>query len=286
MAVDPKPRRRRKLRIALLGGVVLILLLVIGWQNYWVRHKMLRGVTQVESVAYGFLSDPDGDSTETRLYLHRAQFGEAPPNSAIGLDALPTGIRVEIDVCFTSDHVPYLSHGDDHEGAAPQSLDFQQLTSKQVKRMKRKDGNDFLPLAEFTKRYLPRFDGVIIDVKTDHSDAQAKAEALAPLLDGHAGVCTITSLSGRFLWELRREVPDAKVGCESFGPLANWLADFDGYHAEIGRVDDARNEAADALGLRRLYYVADDKGDRKRIEAWKPEACIVKATDTFQDALR
>lgn len=258
MAGDSKPRfRKTRVALVVLGALVVVFLLA--WQNYWARHKILRVVTGVEDVSLWMLGEPAAPG-ETTFYLHRAQSQPELP-----------GAPVEIDVCFTSDFVPFLSHGDDHFGATPQSLEFQQLSAADVESTTRADGSKFVKLAD----YLPGPSRIILDIKTDHADAAAKAEALAGLMTD-PDKFIITSLSGRFLFELRDRVPGLRVGCESFGPLASWLAGFDGYHARLSEVADANDEAARALGLRRLYFVAGTSEEMQRANELSPEGLIVK----------
>ncbi len=267
---------RRRLRLLLAATTVLIVVLAGSWQSYWVRHKILRLVTGVEAALYFIVPAPRSETAGSEtVYLHRGQLQDGPANSAAALQQANGRVRgVELDVCFTADMVPYLSHGDDFAGARPQSLDFQALGSREAGSMLRSDGEPFLSLHDFVREHAGNFPCVLLDVKTDHSDAAAKAAALVECLAEDVGRYRVTCLSGRLLWEVKALRPDLPCGCETMGPIAAWLGGFDAFHARLSEVEDSTDAAARGLGLQRLYFVVGSADELRRVEELKPEAFI------------
>jgi len=251
------------------GLVVLAVLAGALWQDTTMRHRMLRVLGYIEPLVYPVLSGSPPQVTPN-YYLHRAHAGGAS-NSAPAIEAA-RGIadRIEIDVCFTSDLVLFLSHGDDFAGATPDGLDFETLTAADVSGVPRSDGTPFLRFEQFLAQYAGQFADVIVDVKTDHTRASAKAEQMAALTASHDNLI-FTSLSGVFLLRFKRLLPEARMGCELYGPVAAYLAGLDGYHADLNRVTRRRDGVAWRLGLRRLYYTADTPGAQE----YYPEGLIV-----------
>lgn len=249
---DQKPKKHRKLKVGLTLAVVAAVVLAALWQNYWCRHKILRAVTKIESATYFLLPDGEPSASSQTIFLHRGTTDASKPNSAAGLNSVPDGTAIEIDVCFTNDLVPFLSHGDDFDGATPQGFDFEDLESSDINM--RSDGEPFLSFEEFLAGHAYRFPQIVLDVKSSHANANEKATKLAALIEKDLNRYLVTSLSGVVLTQLQDHLPSLRVGCETYGPLASWLAGFDGYHSSLDSSSAAKNTAAVGLGLRRLYF--------------------------------
>lgn len=275
-----------------LTALVAVLVPACAWHNYLLRHKMLRLV----SVAERSLSDNGaasglGDQADRSipLYVHAAKTSaRAIPCSVAAVEACASSFRrVEVDVAFSSDLVPYLSHGDNLSRISNSKQAFtERLSSKALDKLALSDGSRLMRLAAFCKLHARRFEHVILDVKTSHSQARQKAETVSRILGDEDGErYAVVSLSGPFLTWLRRKRPQMPVGCESYLAVSNWLAGFQVASWTFTEVTEDIDERARKLGLKRLYWTAWTDADLALIAGWHPEYIVVDLSGTAPPAI-
>ena len=281
-ATGPRLRLSAWLKRGATAACALLALLALGWSNYYLRHKMLRLVTVIESAL-----TPGGSSEGTAsaeagavpLYLHAAKPDRGClPNSMLSVEAAARRYRrIELDLVFSSDDVPFLGHGNELAAITTGSLeDPERRTAAELDEIGLKDGSKLARFARFAECHAGRFDHIILDVKTSHSGAEAKARALAGIIGpGEGGRYLVVSLSGVFLSWFKQARPEVPVGCESYLATANWLAGFDAISLPLARVNESHDRRARRLGLKRFYWTAWHEDHLRRLLSWKPEGVIV-----------
>lgn len=268
-------RRRRRLA----AGAVLVLA-VLGWQSYLVRHYVLRTLTLLERAVVvpagpGVTAAP----APPAVFLHAARTrpGTAPNSRAAVAEAAAGFRRVEVDVGFSRDLVPYLSHGDDLAARAGRPLGFiEELDARQLDALPLLDGSRLVRLEDFLAHEAHGFDEIALDVKARHGGARQKAAVLARLLApfGVGRVLVVTTSSPLLFW-LKGALPQLRGGSETFGVMSNWLAGFDVFSAPYTDVAPFWNGAAQRLGLRRFYWTAHTPAQLDTLLALAPDALIV-----------
>jgi hypothetical protein len=180
-------------------------------------------------------------------------------------------------VAFSSDGVPYVSHGGDLTRRAGQPMGFiEEYASDELDRLVLVDGSALLRFEDFQKRYGGRFDRILLDVKTWHAGSASKARTLSGLIPAEdAKRFEVISLSGVFLLRFKDERPEIPAGCESYLAVGNRLAGFDMLSCSFLRVNAARDRTARRMGLKRLYWTAWSREDIARILSWRPDGLIV-----------
>lgn len=271
------------LRLAAAAGVAAVALGMAGWSNYWVRHKLLRLVSVAERVLTAAARSPApgsaaGEDGGVPVYIHGARTRPGVAyNSKAAVEAAAGGFRlVEVDLAFSRDLVPYLSHGGDlarRSGRALRGLDA--YDSAELDGLLLADGSGLLRFEDFQRRYRERFDGIILDVKTSHARAHEKAQILGALI-GPEGErrYRVISLSGVFLRWFQNERPGIPVACESYLAISNRLAGFPGVSWTAADITAGRDRLARGLKLHRLYWTAYTEKDARWILAWRPDATI------------
>ncbi len=260
MNSKPKLRNSRRFRRAVIAGLIACVLFAGLWQNYLFRHKALRGISKIESVLYPLLPESEirGAGVE---FSHRC-------NTADRIAA--GGTNLEIDICFSSDLVPFCSHGDDIVGTTIDKLDLQAMPAAEALKAGRKDRKKLLKLehlAEFLPATTKR---ILFDIKSNHDHAEEKANVLAGLIESLSQQeVTVTCLSGPVIWHLMDEV-DISGGVEAIGPFASWLSGTDRFHGDFLEISDSEDRIAGGLGLKRLYYTKFQEDN-----ALQPEWIIV-----------
>ncbi|XXF77641.1 hypothetical protein P2318_32000 [Myxococcaceae bacterium GXIMD 01537] len=266
-------------KLAALG----VLALVLGWQNYRLRHYLLRVVTFAETALakgpgpLGTGAVPEAGTPPTYIHAARGKPGVGPNSAAAVAHTVEHFRRVEVDVGFSRDLVPYLSHGDDlaERSGKPLGL-IEDLDSRELDALVLLDGSRLVRLEDFLAREAPRFDALTLDLKALHWKAEEKAAVLTRLL---AGVprekVLLLSLCGTLLFWLKASDPNLKVGSESFGVVANGLAGFDIYSTHYTAVHPFWDGVARRLGLLRFYWTAYDAQELSALMSLKPDALIL-----------
>jgi len=187
-------------------------------------------------------------------------------------------------VTFTRDLVPYLSHDEDFarlSGAPGDRLS--QHWAAEVDATRGPEGEPSLRLAALMA--VAECEVLVLDVKTDHHRAQAKARALLEALGSRRAGVWVLSMSGPFLQALGAEAPELRLGCEGYLPLGNYLAGFHVSSLDRAQVTSARDEAARSRGLLRLYWTARDPAQLEELRAWSPDALLFNAPEIPPSAL-
>tara|TARA_R110002072_G_scaffold10621_9_gene49478 strand:- start:2039 stop:2638 length:600 start_codon:yes stop_codon:yes gene_type:complete len=181
-----------------------------------------------------------------------------------------------VDVAFSKDLVPYVSHDTDFarlSGAATDRLSLH--NAAEVDATRGPEGEPALRLAALAK--VAECEVLVLDVKTDHRRVGAKARALLDALGARrAGVWAI-SMSGPFLQALGAEAPELRLGCEGYLPLGNSLAGFHVSSLGLAQVTSARDDLARSRGLLRLYWTARNPAQLEELRAWSPDALLFDA---------
>lgn len=239
----PKSRKARWFRRAFIAGLIASVLFAGLWQNYLFRHKALRGMSKIESVLYPLLPESTikGAGIE---FSHRSNT----------IDRMASGgPNLEIDICFSSDLVPFCSHGDDIVGTQIDKLDLQTMSAAEAMKAGRIDGKQLLKL-EHLADYLPATTKrILFDIKSNHDRAEEKADVLATLIESFPQDITVTCLSGPVIWHLMDEV-DIGCGVEAIGPFASWFSGTGRFHGNFLEISDPEDRIAGGLGLKCLYY--------------------------------
>ncbi len=171
-----------RLLILTLTGFVIFALI---WQNYHLKHYTIRLLTEMESLTTvaGIPKKRTGDTANslTRCYIHRARVSQdVSDNSSYAVERAAKRFRsIEIDIAYSSDLIPYISHGDDLSHRAGRTMNHvNKYTTDELNSIIMADGSSLMSLSYFGRFWADAFDGVIIDVKTDHSYAEEKAHNL------------------------------------------------------------------------------------------------------------
>ncbi|MBN1656735.1 MAG: hypothetical protein JXA30_23380 [Deltaproteobacteria bacterium] len=223
---------------------------------------------------------PEGPYDDAKVYyIHRAQTSSLElRNSKIALDSSVALFHaVEIDISFSQDLIPYVSHGDDLDDLTGHAIeDINKLTSKKIDALETRDGGRLLSFERFCHDYLPRFRALLLDVKTNHDELNKKASIFSTLIPRNMShKITVLSLSGSFLTTLKHIRPDLSLACESFSPTANWLAGFTAVSQNIYVINTHRDIIARWLGLSRIYWTAHNEAEARRIRSFGPDGIIV-----------
>lgn len=286
------PARRR----ALWGAVALALLGATGaaaWRTPRWRHEVRYWQTKRDAARDGSPRAPaagaPADADAIVVMLHAGKPGPGYlANSERSLRAAAERARaVEIDVTLTTDLVPYLTHDDDlgrNAGSGPDRASAH--TAAELDAITFTDGTRPMRLSTFARELLPRFDRVVIDLKTRRDGAAAKARALLEAL-GPAPRDRLQFIGrpGPVLMELARLEPGLALGCETYGPAANRAEGFTVYSMRATEVTQDADRRAREAGLHRLYWTAQSAEQLARLQAWRPEAIIVDLADAGADAL-
>lgn len=273
---SPTARRKWPRRVAALA-VALGLALALGWQHPLTRHRLLLTLTSLErrwSVGEGA---PRGGSVPAH-WVHAAwASGDQPPNSAPSARAACRTYRgVELDVAFSTDLVPYLSHDHDFPRLSGKADDrLSRHSSAEIDSIRGPEGEPALRLASLVPE--AKSEVLVLDVKTDHRRAGEKAEALLAALGQRRRGVWVISMSGPFLQALGARAPELRLGCEGYLPWGNSLAGF--HVSSLGRqqLTSARDESARARGLLRLYWTARDPAQLEELRSWAPDALLFDA---------
>jgi glycerophosphoryl diester phosphodiesterase len=282
---------------ARLAGLTTLLLVGLGaavaWRVPRIRHEVCFELAKWERAVDGSPRGPSGgpparvEATPHLLHAGKPGPGYLPNSERSLREAARTARAVEIDVGFTRDLVPYLSHENDFGallGTGPDRLSAH--TSAEVDAMAFTDGSRPMPLAAFAAALLGRFDLVAIDLKTTQADAEAKARTLAAILAPFpAERLQVIGRPGPILIWLERLRPALATGCESYLPLANRAAGLDLFSARATEVTRDADRRAREGGLVRLYWTATSADELARIQAWRPDAIIVDLADAGAEAL-
>lgn len=268
----------RRLGVALL--VVLLgggLALALAWQVPLGRHRVLQVLTLLERRWSTGEAAPPGAVATTQHWIHAGWVGEGAPNSGPSVRAACASFRgVEVDVAFSQDLVPYLSHDGDYARISGVAGDH--LTRHSAAEIDAQEGPEGEPAMRLAA--LPEVaacEVLVLDVKTDHRRAGEKAEALLAALGQRRRGVWVISMSGPFLQALGARAPELRLGCEGYLPWGNSLAGF--HVSSLGRqqVTSARDEAARARGLLRLYWTAQDPAQLEELRSWAPDALLFDA---------
>lgn len=263
---------------------IILALLLFGWQDSKSRHAALFALSKLEHFVTSFGSNSNkGNSTSsnTIFSIHRGRSSaQALDNSEASLRQTARGFRrIEVDLEFSADLIPYLSHGDDlsRQLGRPTAA-LHTFTSQELDQLTLLDGSRLLRFENFLANLSQQFDHIYLDVKTSSTNVQKKARVIAALLPQNAKKhFAVLGLSCPFITELKRERPDIDVGCESYLPLASWLAGFDIFSVNYQTLNSQRNEMAVLLNLKRLYWTAGTSTALEEILRWKPEGVLVDA---------
>jgi glycerophosphoryl diester phosphodiesterase len=283
--------RRHRLATA---AILLSLLAALAWRLPRVRHEVCFELAKRERALDGSpLTPAPGPPGAVAAIPHLLHAGKPGPgflaNSERSLRAAAERARaVEVDVGFTRDLVPYLSHENDfglQRGSGPADR-LSAHTAAEVDAVILTDGSRPMRLAAFVRDLLPRFDRVALDLKTTQIDAEAKARTLVAILaELPAERLQIIGRPGPILIWLERLRPALPTGCESYGPIANRAAGLDLFSARATEVTRDADRRAREGGLHRLYWTATTADELARIQAWRPDSIIVDLADAGADAL-
>lgn len=280
-------------RWTLLAAAVLLLLgTVAAWRSPRVRHEVWYELSKRQRALDGSPTSPPGPPGPIAATPHLLHAGKPAPgflaNSERSLRAAAARARgVEVDVGFSRDLVPYLSHEDDLgllRGGAPDRLSKHDAADLDA--MTFTDGSRPMRLEAFARELLPRFERVVFDLKTRQDRAEAKARALLAALGTPPPdhVQFIGNPGPVLLW-LKALAPTIPGGCETYGPDASRLAGLDVFSARASEVTLEADRKAREAGLHRLYWTATSAGELARIQAWRPDAILVDLADAGADAL-
>lgn len=276
----------RRLGVALL--VVLLgggLALALAWQVPLGRHRVLQVLTLLERRWSTGEAAPPGAVATTQHWIHAGWVGEGAPNSGPSVRAACASFRgVEVDVAFSQDLVPYLSHDGDYARISGVAGDH--LTRHSAAEIDAQEGPEGEPAMRLAA--LPEVaacEVLVLDVKTDHSRAEAKAAALLEALGERRRGVWVLSMSGPFLQALGAAAPELLLGCEGYLPLGNALAGFHLSSLARGDVTSARDTSARERGLRRIYWTAHSEAELAELQAWGPEALLFDEPQVPAEAL-
>lgn len=267
--------------------------LAAAWQAPRVRHEAFFAWTRWERGHDPSPRTPEpGPARDVAAVPHYLHAAKPAPGHLANTErtlraAAEVACAVEIDVGFSSDLVPFVSHDDDfghHRGGPPDRLSAH--TAAEVEAVRFTDGSGSMRLADFVRELLPRFDRVVIDVKGSQVRAEEKARALLVAL-GAAPDAAIQVIGrpGPVLLRMKRLRPGLPIGCESYSPAANHLAGFDLFSARATEVTRDADRKAREAGLYRLYWTAGSAEQLAEIQAWRPDGIIVDLADAGADAL-
>ena len=253
----------------LIAALALAAGLAAAWSHTFSRHHLLRLVTEAERLATSWSSREPSQQTRTDhtfVYAHRAATTmHESGNSTGAIAAAAVEYRaVEVDLFFSADGVPFIGHGE-----------LAHLTSRQLATVRLPDGSAPLPFAAFVRQHMHAFERLLLDVKTDHTDAADRAARLAALLPRTNAEVTVLSRSGIFLLHFDRLRPDIGTACESYLAAASALAGFTSVSWARDDVNRLRDAAARKLGLERIYWTAVDERSIGLLRQWHPEHMIV-----------
>jgi hypothetical protein len=281
----PKPLRRRLfLKATMAAALLTISAVVLSWLHYGARHKLLRALTVAESFFEGEMSESGGSGPVPEpgaipFYIHAGRAGrEFAPCSEASMAACAREYRrVEVDVSFSSDLVPYLSHGDNLSAVTGEPMEhIGRYSAEQLDRLVLTDGSRLLRFEKFASGCARDFEHTILDIKTSHQMAQEKAAVLSGLLGSRvSGRYMVISTSGPFLSWFRRLQPGIPVGCESYLALSSWLAGFQLASRSVERVGESGDIRARRFGLKRVYWTAWTEKGLERMLSWHPEFIVV-----------
>lgn len=293
LRLDPPRRSPRRRAAAALLVAALGLALALAWRSPGARHDLLFEVAKVERALDRSPRSPEpGPKPDVAATPHLLHAGKPGPgflaNSGRSLrEAAERARAVEIDVGFTRDLVPYLSHDDDLGvllGTGPDRLSAH--WAAEVDALTFTDGTRPMRLEAFARELLPRFDRVAIDLKTSGAAAESKARAfLAALGEPPPGQVQLIGRPGPLLTWVRRLRPALPAGCESYGPLVNRAAGLDVFSARASELTRDADRRAREGGLHRLYWTASSADALAAIQAWRPDAIIVDLADAGAGAL-
>jgi glycerophosphoryl diester phosphodiesterase len=275
---EPRPKGAWLRRVGVLA-LAVALALGLGWLHPLTRHRLLLTLTALErrwSADAGVPAAP----AETRAahWVHAAwATDDLRPNSGPSARAACRTFRgVEVDVAFSTDLVPYVSHDHDFARLSGKPQDRLSLHSAaEIDAIRGPEGEPALRLAALVSEAACEV--LILDVKTDHRRADAKAAALLEALGSRRQGVWALSMSGPFLQALGGRAPELRLGCEGYLPLGNSLAGFHVSSLDRAQVTSSRDAAARARGLLRLYWTARDPAQLKELQAWSPDALLFDA---------
>jgi len=282
---DAPARGGRRLRQ--LGGLALAVALALGlgWLHPLTKHRLLLALTALERRWSSGGPTPTQPRQDSAHWVHAAWTGGQPPNSGPSARAACASFRgVEVDVTFSKDLVPYVSHDHDFSRLSGKPDDRLSLrNAAEIDAIRGPEGEAALRLAALVR--VAECEFLVLDVKTDHRRAGPKAKALlAALGSRRAGVWAL-SMSGPFLQALGAEAPELRLGCEGYLPLGNSLAGFHVSSLARDQLTSARDEAARSRGLLRLYWTARNSDQLAELRAWSPDALLFDAPQIPSDEL-
>ena len=271
-AAPPSPSRPARLarRLAWLLGLGA-LALGLGWQHPLTRHRLLLVWTSVERRLSSTPGAPAASGDAPVGHWAHAGWASLDTVANSGASARAACARfrgVEVDVTFSSDLVPYLSHdfpwvGDGAEGRLS-------LTSAAEIEAR---ADPALRLAALIPDAACEV--LVLDVKTDHRRVGRKAAALVAALGERRSGVWVLSLSGPFLTALHALAPELRLGCEGYLPIGNSLAGFDVSSLALDQLTPTRDAWARRYGLSRLYWSARNEAEVEELRAWQPEAILI-----------
>ena len=275
--VAPTPGRGKTLRRLGCSALAGALVLGLAWQHALTRHRLLLALTSLERRWTSAGPSPTQPRQASAHWAHAAWTGAQPPNSGPSARAACASFRgVEVDVAFSKDLVPYVSHDNDFarlSGAAKDRLSLH--SAAEVDAIRGPEGEPALRLAALVK--LAECEVLVLDVKTDHRRVGAKARALLEALGPRRAGAWVVSMSGPFLQALGAEAPELRLGCEGYLPLGNSLAGFHVSSLERDQITSTRDDSARSRGLLRLYWTAKDLTQLEELRAWSPDALLFDA---------
>jgi glycerophosphoryl diester phosphodiesterase len=187
---------------------------------------------------------------------------------------------IEIDVSFTRDLVPVLFHDDALARLTGRAGTLGDLSSSELQRVRLRDGQPILTLADFWQRLADRFTLVCIDVKGSEQCAAARARALSQALPARVGMprVIVIGVPYQVLRETIRLRPEVSYACEAFGVVANRLVGFDAVSASLDKFSPGQVRLARTLGMTYVVWTLNTPEQVAAAEAAGVDAYI---TDGF-----
>lgn len=154
-----KPIAALAVSLGILLGIVVLVAAVPS--DY--RHPALRLLTEIERAVSSMSSDsPPGElaAATPEVFVHRGRFEpDQLANSAAAIEAgAGRFANIEIDVAFSRDLIPYVSHGDDLAELTGQALGIvDDYDSESLDRLELRDGSRLMRLETFVGQFGGRY---------------------------------------------------------------------------------------------------------------------------------